>query len=206
MLVFFIFQIRDNLSVTSDNQSSPAPPEIIPPLMIFSSWLFKVMSVEIVSESNRTLVKGPARATPCPPALELLLGLVHWEEVVNQADQFIGNWSLHWLLFVCCYRKAKILVFFSGEKFLVVLWLEPSTYGNAAWHFKRMVLYVSRLGIDNVIEGFHEQICSYNSVNHLGHAYFICWITESPHFKNPIVKRKKKFRTIIFHLRFFSRL
>jgi hypothetical protein len=29
---------------------------------------------------------------------------------------------------------------------------------------------------------------------------------ESPHFKNPKVKKKKKVCTIIFHLRFFSRL
>ncbi|XP_064622191.1 ral GTPase-activating protein subunit alpha-1-like isoform X2 [Lineus longissimus] len=44
-LMEVLIKIRDNLSVTSDNQSSPAPPEIIPPLMIFSSWLFKALTL-----------------------------------------------------------------------------------------------------------------------------------------------------------------
>lgn len=38
----FLLQMRDNLGVTPDNQNSPAPPELIPPQTIFSSWLFEV--------------------------------------------------------------------------------------------------------------------------------------------------------------------
>ena len=36
------FQMRDNLGVTLDNQSSPSPPEFIPPQRIFAGWLFEV--------------------------------------------------------------------------------------------------------------------------------------------------------------------
>ena len=39
-----IFQMRDNLGVTLDNQSSPSPPEFIPPQRIFAGWLFEVRS------------------------------------------------------------------------------------------------------------------------------------------------------------------
>lgn len=34
--------MSDNLGVTQDNMSSPPPPELIPPLHFFSSWLFEV--------------------------------------------------------------------------------------------------------------------------------------------------------------------
>ncbi|ERE71883.1 ral GTPase-activating protein subunit alpha-2-like protein [Cricetulus griseus] len=34
-------KIRDNLAVSLDNQSSPSPPLLIPPLRMFASWLFK---------------------------------------------------------------------------------------------------------------------------------------------------------------------
>lgn len=38
----FYFQIRDNLGISLDNQSSPPPPVLIPPLRILTPWLFKV--------------------------------------------------------------------------------------------------------------------------------------------------------------------
>lgn len=38
----FSFQIRDNLGISLDNQSSPPPPVLIPPLRILTPWLFKV--------------------------------------------------------------------------------------------------------------------------------------------------------------------
>ncbi|XP_044298882.1 ral GTPase-activating protein subunit alpha-2 isoform X2 [Varanus komodoensis] len=34
-------KIRDNLAISLDNQSTPSPPVLIPPLRIFASWLFK---------------------------------------------------------------------------------------------------------------------------------------------------------------------
>jgi hypothetical protein len=37
----------------------------------------------------------------------------------------------------------------------------------------------------------------------LGHAYFICWITESPHFKNPKVKKNKSSALSFFTCIFF---
>jgi hypothetical protein len=37
----------------------------------------------------------------------------------------------------------------------------------------------------------------------LGHAYFICWVTESPHFKNPIEKEKKSSALEFFTCVFF---
>lgn len=39
---YFSFQIRDNLGISLDNQSSPPPPVLIPPLRILTPWLFKV--------------------------------------------------------------------------------------------------------------------------------------------------------------------
>uniref|UniRef100_A0A671KEJ9 Ral GTPase-activating protein subunit alpha-1-like n=1 Tax=Sinocyclocheilus anshuiensis TaxID=1608454 RepID=A0A671KEJ9_9TELE len=35
-------KIRDNLGISLDNQSSPPPPDLIPPLRILTPWLFKV--------------------------------------------------------------------------------------------------------------------------------------------------------------------
>lgn len=35
-------QIRDNLGISVDNQSSPPQPLFIPPLRMLSSWLFRV--------------------------------------------------------------------------------------------------------------------------------------------------------------------
>ncbi|XP_035302683.1 ral GTPase-activating protein subunit alpha-2 isoform X3 [Cricetulus griseus] len=38
-------KIRDNLAVSLDNQSSPSPPLLIPPLRMFASWLFKATTL-----------------------------------------------------------------------------------------------------------------------------------------------------------------
>ncbi|KAM5245531.1 ral GTPase-activating protein subunit alpha-2 [Ctenodactylus gundi] len=40
-LWYKLAKIRDNLAVSLDNQSSPSPPVLIPPLRMFASWLFK---------------------------------------------------------------------------------------------------------------------------------------------------------------------
>lgn len=40
-LIMF-FQIRDNLGISVDNQSSPPQPAFIPPIRMLASWLFKV--------------------------------------------------------------------------------------------------------------------------------------------------------------------
>lgn len=42
----FCLQIRDNLGISLDNQSSPPPPVLIPPLRILTPWLFKVCMIE----------------------------------------------------------------------------------------------------------------------------------------------------------------
>ncbi|XP_036912913.1 ral GTPase-activating protein subunit alpha-2 isoform X4 [Sturnira hondurensis] len=38
-------KIRDNLAISLDNQSSPSPPVLIPPLRMFASWLFKATTL-----------------------------------------------------------------------------------------------------------------------------------------------------------------
>uniref|UniRef100_A0A8C6XN09 Ral GTPase activating protein catalytic subunit alpha 2 n=1 Tax=Naja naja TaxID=35670 RepID=A0A8C6XN09_NAJNA len=38
-------KIRDNLAISLDNQSTPSPPVLIPPLRIFASWLFKATTL-----------------------------------------------------------------------------------------------------------------------------------------------------------------
>ncbi|XP_013914317.1 PREDICTED: ral GTPase-activating protein subunit alpha-2 [Thamnophis sirtalis] len=38
-------KIRDNLAISLDNQSTPCPPVLIPPLRIFASWLFKATTL-----------------------------------------------------------------------------------------------------------------------------------------------------------------
>ncbi|XP_059157319.1 ral GTPase-activating protein subunit alpha-1-like isoform X3 [Physella acuta] len=38
-------RMSDNLGVTQDNMSSPPPPELIPPLHFFSSWLFECLNL-----------------------------------------------------------------------------------------------------------------------------------------------------------------
>ncbi|NXV05177.1 RGPA2 protein, partial [Cettia cetti] len=40
-LWYKLAKIRDNLAISVDNQSTPSPPALIPPLRIFASWLFK---------------------------------------------------------------------------------------------------------------------------------------------------------------------
>ncbi|XP_008839533.1 ral GTPase-activating protein subunit alpha-2 isoform X2 [Nannospalax galili] len=40
-LWYKLAKIRDNLAISLDNQSSPSPPLLIPPLRMFASWLFK---------------------------------------------------------------------------------------------------------------------------------------------------------------------
>ncbi|XP_041418604.1 ral GTPase-activating protein subunit alpha-2 isoform X3 [Xenopus laevis] len=44
-LWYKLAKIRDNLSISLDNQSSPAPPVLIPPLRMFASWLFKATTL-----------------------------------------------------------------------------------------------------------------------------------------------------------------
>ncbi|NXI11430.1 RGPA2 protein, partial [Irena cyanogastra] len=44
-LWYKLVQIRDNLAISVDNQSTPSPPVLIPPLRIFASWLFKVTTL-----------------------------------------------------------------------------------------------------------------------------------------------------------------
>lgn len=50
--VHFSFQIRDNLGISLDNQSSPPPPVLIPPLRILTPWLFKVDVTKLFSDSS----------------------------------------------------------------------------------------------------------------------------------------------------------
>ncbi|NWV94204.1 RGPA2 protein, partial [Machaerirhynchus nigripectus] len=44
-LWYKLAKIRDNLAISVDNQSTPSPPVLIPPLRIFASWLFKVTTL-----------------------------------------------------------------------------------------------------------------------------------------------------------------
>ncbi|KAM6280896.1 ral GTPase-activating protein subunit alpha-2 isoform 1-T1 [Porphyrio hochstetteri] len=44
-LWYKLAKIRDNLAISVDNQSTPSPPALIPPLRIFASWLFKVTTL-----------------------------------------------------------------------------------------------------------------------------------------------------------------
>ncbi|XP_053317313.1 ral GTPase-activating protein subunit alpha-2 isoform X2 [Spea bombifrons] len=44
-LWFKLAKIRDNLSISLDNQSSPPPPILIPPLRMFASWLFQATTL-----------------------------------------------------------------------------------------------------------------------------------------------------------------
>ncbi|XP_054987103.1 ral GTPase-activating protein subunit alpha-2 isoform X2 [Sorex araneus] len=44
-LWYKLAKIRDNLAVSLDNQSSPSPPVLIPPLRMFASWLFKATTL-----------------------------------------------------------------------------------------------------------------------------------------------------------------
>ncbi|XP_071594846.1 ral GTPase-activating protein subunit alpha-2 isoform X4 [Heliangelus exortis] len=44
-LWFKLAKIRDNLAISVDNQSTPSPPVLIPPLRIFASWLFKATTL-----------------------------------------------------------------------------------------------------------------------------------------------------------------
>uniref|UniRef100_A0A8B9C0X5 Ral GTPase activating protein catalytic subunit alpha 2 n=1 Tax=Anser brachyrhynchus TaxID=132585 RepID=A0A8B9C0X5_9AVES len=44
-LWYKLAKIRDNLAISMDNQSTPSPPVLIPPLRIFASWLFKATTL-----------------------------------------------------------------------------------------------------------------------------------------------------------------
>ncbi|XP_064001784.1 ral GTPase-activating protein subunit alpha-2 isoform X4 [Pogoniulus pusillus] len=44
-LWYKLAKIRDNLAISVDNQSTPSPPILIPPLRIFASWLFKTTTL-----------------------------------------------------------------------------------------------------------------------------------------------------------------
>ncbi|XP_069464171.1 ral GTPase-activating protein subunit alpha-2 isoform X2 [Ambystoma mexicanum] len=44
-LWYKLAKARDNLSISLDNQSSPPPPVLIPPLRMFASWLFKATTL-----------------------------------------------------------------------------------------------------------------------------------------------------------------
>uniref|UniRef100_A0ABM5GA47 Ral GTPase-activating protein subunit alpha-2 isoform X1 n=1 Tax=Pogona vitticeps TaxID=103695 RepID=A0ABM5GA47_9SAUR len=44
-LWYKLAKIRENLAISLDNQSTPAPPVLIPPLRIFASWLFKATTL-----------------------------------------------------------------------------------------------------------------------------------------------------------------
>ncbi|KFP83986.1 Ral GTPase-activating protein subunit alpha-2, partial [Acanthisitta chloris] len=44
-LWYKLAKIRDNLAISVDNQSTPSPPILIPPLRIFASWLFKAATL-----------------------------------------------------------------------------------------------------------------------------------------------------------------
>ncbi|XP_069090445.1 ral GTPase-activating protein subunit alpha-2 isoform X2 [Pleurodeles waltl] len=44
-LWYKLAKTRDNLSISLDNQSTPSPPVLIPPLRMFASWLFKATTL-----------------------------------------------------------------------------------------------------------------------------------------------------------------
>ncbi|KAL4238881.1 Ral GTPase-activating protein subunit alpha-2 [Mactra antiquata] len=50
-----LIRMRENLGVTLDNQSSPSPPEFIPPQTIFSSWLFECLTLSYRYKKGKLL-------------------------------------------------------------------------------------------------------------------------------------------------------
>ena len=47
--------MRDNMAVTKDNQQSPPPPELLPPLSVFMPWLFEALKLPKEYKSGKLL-------------------------------------------------------------------------------------------------------------------------------------------------------
>ncbi|WAR18389.1 RGPA1-like protein [Mya arenaria] len=89
-------RMRDNMGVTVDNQSSPTPPELIPPQTIFSSWLFECLTLSNKYKRGKLLAYQllcqmmirPPDLTLSPDLLAHFYHVLH--QGLNQQDQYTG--------------------------------------------------------------------------------------------------------------------
>ncbi|XP_052770134.1 ral GTPase-activating protein subunit alpha-2-like isoform X3 [Mya arenaria] len=90
-------RMRDNMGVTVDNQSSPTPPELIPPQTIFSSWLFECLTLSNKYKRGKLLAYQllcqmmirPPDLTLSPDLLAHFYHVLH--QGLNQQDQDVRN-------------------------------------------------------------------------------------------------------------------
>ncbi|KAB1262694.1 Ral GTPase-activating protein subunit alpha-2, partial [Camelus dromedarius] len=61
-LWYKLAKIRDNLAVSLDNQSSPSPPTLTPPLRMFASWLFKASECVFATTLPKEYKEGKLQA------------------------------------------------------------------------------------------------------------------------------------------------
>ncbi|KAL2305615.1 hypothetical protein Nmel_003497, partial [Mimus melanotis] len=105
-LWYKLAKIRDNLAISVDNQSTPSPPVLIPPLRIFASWLFKAAALpaefkEGKLQALRLLCAMMSRRQDLLPNADFLvhfysvlrLGLTsHDQDIVNTVIKHCPPW------------------------------------------------------------------------------------------------------------------
>uniref|UniRef100_A0A8C5N221 Ral GTPase activating protein catalytic subunit alpha 2 n=1 Tax=Leptobrachium leishanense TaxID=445787 RepID=A0A8C5N221_9ANUR len=96
-LWYKLAKIRDNLSISLDNQSSPAPPVLIPPLRMFASWLFKATTLpseykEGKLQAYKLICGMMTRRQDVLPNSDVLVHFYHvMHSGLNHEDQDILN-------------------------------------------------------------------------------------------------------------------
>ncbi|XP_063299789.1 ral GTPase-activating protein subunit alpha-2 isoform X1 [Pelobates fuscus] len=96
-LWYKLAKIRDNLSISLDNQSSPAPPVLIPPLRMFASWLFKATTLpseykEGKLQAYKLICGMMTRRQDVLPNSDVLVHFYHvMHNGLNHEDQDILN-------------------------------------------------------------------------------------------------------------------
>ncbi|KAI0212730.1 Ral GTPase-activating protein subunit alpha-1 [Lamellibrachia satsuma] len=80
-----LLKIRANLSVSRDNQSSPPPPELVPPAMFYTPWLFEAVQLPYMYKQGRllayrllcVLTVRPIDLAPSPDYLSRFYHVLH---------------------------------------------------------------------------------------------------------------------------------
>ncbi|KAK7072472.1 Ral GTPase-activating protein subunit alpha-2, partial [Halocaridina rubra] len=92
-----LIKLRNNQSISVDNQSSPEPPELIPPLLLVAPWCFRALTLPAQFHKGKTLAYRllcmmMVRQHDIPPPKDIL---THFYRVLHQGlvgtDQEIIN-------------------------------------------------------------------------------------------------------------------
>ncbi|XP_033736327.1 ral GTPase-activating protein subunit alpha-1-like isoform X2 [Pecten maximus] len=102
-----LYKMRDNLGVTIDNMNSPSPPELLPPIHLYSPWLFECLTLSNKYKRGKLL------------AYQLMCQMVVQRHPVSLPSELVSQFylALHQGLTSNDQDIINVLVRYAGARF-----------------------------------------------------------------------------------------